>query len=482
MTSTEELTQPDELFPATALGDAAELTLPGTDAAPRDVEAQALRTDARKGEPLGLGAHTHGFDPDAPRHGSAAPASSRGERRASFAVEDFPDPTGREEEWRFTPLDRIRPLLAGTPSDARLDLRTELPAGVTVDRVAAGDPLLRELPAPADRLAALASAHSDGAVRVRVPAQAELTEPVVLGLHGTGAAGVVWGHTVVEIGAQARATVVLDHTGDARYGGNVSIVLGDGATATVVSVQDWAPTAVHAGQHDAVLGRDASLRHVAVSFGGDLVRLNTNVRYTGPGGRAELLGVYFVDAGQHIESRLFVDHSVPRCTSDVAYRGALQGRDAHAVWVGDVLIRAAAEGTSTYESNRNLVLTEGARVDSIPNLEIETGQIEGAGHASTTGRFDDEQLFYLQSRGIPEAEARRLVVFGFFAELINRIGLPGLQARLIAAVEGELAATAAPAAVSADTSPVDAARPVDAPSPVVVPAPVLAQSRKAATA
>jgi len=200
---------------------------------------------------------------------------------------------------------------------------------------------------------------------------------------------------------------------------------------------------VHAGQHDIVVGRDASVRHVAVSFGGSLVRLTTNVTYAGPGGRAELLGVYFADAGQHLEHRLFVDHAVAHCTSDVTYRGALQGQDAHAVWVGDVLIRAAAEGTNTYEQNRNLVLSEGARVDSIPNLEIETGEIEGAGHASTTGRFDDEQLFYLMARGIPEDEARRLVVFGFFTELINRIGVAGLQERLVSAVERELAAAAA---------------------------------------
>jgi Fe-S cluster assembly protein SufD len=444
MTSTDQTVQPDqispadELFPSDALGEAARLSLPGTDSAPRDVEAQALRTDARKGEPLGLGAHTHGYDPDAPRHGSAAPASSRGERRASFDVADFVEPTGREEEWRFTPLDRIRPLLAGLPSDGRLDRTSELPAGVVLDEIPAGDPRLQELPAPADRLAALAAANSRGAVRVTVPAGVELTEPVLLNLRGTGADEVVWGQTVVEVGAGATATVVLDHAGDARYDGNVAMLIGDGAQVTVVTVQDWAPTAVHVGQHDAVLGRDSTLRHVAVSFGGDLVRLSTNVRYAGPGARAELLGVYFADAGQHLEHRLFVDHSVAHCTSDVAYRGALQGAGAHAVWVGDVLIRAAAEGTSTYEVNRNLVLSEGARVDSIPNLEIETGQIEGAGHASTTGRFDDEQLFYLQARGIPEAEARRLVVFGFFTELINRIGLPGLQDRLIAAVEREL--------------------------------------------
>jgi Fe-S cluster assembly protein SufD len=109
------------------------------------------------------------------------------------------------------------------------------------------------------------------------------------------------------------------------------------------------------------------------------------------------------------------------------------------VWIGDVLIRATAEGTETYELNRNLVLTDGARADSVPNLEIETGEIVGAGHASATGRFDDEQLFYLQSRGIPEDEARRLVVHGFFNDIIRRIGVGQLEDRLMATVEAELA-------------------------------------------
>jgi Fe-S cluster assembly protein SufD len=151
-----------------------------------------------------------------------------------------------------------------------------------------------------------------------------------------------------------------------------------------------------------------------------------------------MLGVYFADAGQHLEHRSFVDHDAPRCTSLVTYKGALQGETAHTVWVGDVLIRAAAEGTSTYELNRNLVLTEGARADSVPNLEIETGQIEGAGHASATGRFDDEQLFYLQARGITEGEARRLVVRGFFADVVQQIGVPDVQEQLMLAIEDEL--------------------------------------------
>jgi Fe-S cluster assembly protein SufD len=191
------------------------------------------------------------------------------------------------------------------------------------------------------------------------------------------------------------------------------------------------------------VGRDARVRSMDVTLGGDLVRLVKTVEYAGTGGDAELLGLYFADAAQHLEHRLFIDHAVPNCRSRVTYKGALQGDSAHTVWVGDVMIRAAATGTDTYELNRNLLLTPEARADSVPNLEIETGEIVGAGHASATGRFDDEQLFYLQSRGIPADEARRMVVRGFFADVLQQIGVPALEERLLAAVEAELERTQA---------------------------------------
>jgi Fe-S cluster assembly protein SufD len=237
----------------------------------------------------------------------------------------------------------------------------------------------------------------------------------------------------------SKATVVLQFHGSATYADNVEIVVGESAQLTVISIQDWADDAVHHTHHHGLVKRDSSLRHLAVTFGGDLVRMNVSVEYEGTGGEAELLGLYFADAGQHLEHRLFVDHNAPKSKSNVDYKGALQGDGAHAVWIGDVLIRKAAEGIETYESNRNLVLTDGARADSVPNLEIETGEIAGAGHASTTGRFDDEQLFYLRSRGIDEAEARRLVVHGFFADIIRKIGIPAIEEKLMDAVERELA-------------------------------------------
>ncbi|PWW23762.1 Fe-S cluster assembly protein SufD [Geodermatophilus normandii] len=383
--------------------------------------------------------------PGSHSHGGTAPTGSPAERFTSTDPDAFGVPTGREETWRFTPMRRIRPLLdgaapSGTGSDAHLTWTTDLPEGAELVSVDADDPLLKGLPEPVDRLAALARQRSGGAAVVRIAPEARLDRPVTLGLAGTGSEDVVWGQLVVEVGRFAEATVVLDHSGLARYAGGVAVVVGDGAQVTVVSVQDWAPGAVHGGQFDAVVGRDASYKQVVVTLGGDLVRLVSNVQYAGPGGSAELFGVYFSDETQHQEHRLWVDHAVPNCSSNVLYKGALQGEGARTVWIGDVRIRPAATGTDTYELNRNLVLTDGARADSVPNLEIETGEIVGAGHASATGRFDDEQLFYLCSRGIDAETARRLVVRGFFADVVSRIGIDALQDRLMRTIETRLGA------------------------------------------
>ncbi|CAL9403353.1 MULTISPECIES: Fe-S cluster assembly protein SufD [unclassified Streptomyces] len=362
---------------------------------------------------------------------------------ASFDVADFPVPHGREEEWRFTPLERLRGLHDGTAAatDAGVKVAVEAPEGVTVETVGRDDARLGRTGAPVDRVAAQAYSAFTQASVVTVPKETVLTEPIRIAVHGEG--GTAYGHQVIELGAFAEALVVIDHTGDAVLAANVEYVLGDGAKLTVVSVQDWDDKAVHVAQHNALVGRDASFKSVVVTFGGDVVRLHPRVTYAGTGGEAELFGLYFTDAGQHQEHRLLVDHNVPHCKSNVVYKGALQGDDAHAVWIGDVLIEAKAEGTDTYEMNRNLVLTDGARVDSVPNLEIETGEIVGAGHASATGRFDDEQLFYLMARGIPEKDARRLVVRGFFAELVQQIGVPDIEERLIAKIEEELEAAVA---------------------------------------
>lgn len=388
----------------------------------------------------GLVAHSHGTANTA-QH---SPMVSRAQRFTSYDVDAFEVPTGREEDWRFTPLRRLRGLHQGAAATGSAQLKVQAVDGVTVEDVDRSDPRLGDGGVPADRIAAQAWCSAGTATVVSLPANTRIEEHVTITVTGPGAGELAYGHLQVRLDAFAEAVVVLDYRGSGTYAENVELVLADGARLTLLSVQDWADDAVHVGAQHARLGRDAVLRATTVSLGGDLVRQSPTVTFTQPGGDAELLGLYFADAGQHLEHRLLVDHAVPHCRSNVAYKGALQGSpgkpDAHTVWIGDVLIQAAAEGTETYEVNRNLVLTDGARADSVPNLEIETGEIIGAGHASATGRFDDEQLFYLTSRGIPIELARRLVVRGFFGDILQKITVPEVRERLAAAIEAELEA------------------------------------------
>jgi Fe-S cluster assembly protein SufD len=367
----------------------------------------------------------------------AAPPKTKSQALRSYDVADFPALTGLEEEWRFTPLRRLKGLTgASAAANAPAIGYSDLPAGVTVSTVDKGDPRIGSVLVPFDRISALAYGGFAEATLVTVAAEAVLDRPAVVRVTGDGS--LAFGHTFVEVGRFAEATLVVEQTGSVTLADNVEVAVADGAKLTLITVADWAPDAVQAQHLKIKLGRDAKVTHVQVSLGGDLVRQFTSVEYTGRGGEAELYGLYFADAGQHLEHRQLVDHSVPDCRSYVGYRGALQGDGAHTVWVGDVLIQVQATGTDTYEINRNLVLSDGARADSVPNLEIETGEVAGAGHASATGRFDDEQLFYLMARGIPEGEARKLVVRGFFAELINKIPVEELRERLGDAIEARL--------------------------------------------
>jgi Fe-S cluster assembly protein SufD len=359
----------------------------------------------------------------------------------SFEVDDHEVPTGREEIWRFTPLKRLRGLHADAALDgSALETAYDLPDGVTVEEIADGDARLGSSGfVPTDRIAARVWHGASQRFAVTVPAECEPDRPVVVTVTGRGVEPATGAHLVITAGAHSRATVVLRFLGSATLADIVEVVVGDGAQLTVVSLDDWADDALHIGHRHAQVGRDARFKHVDVSFGGDLVRHDTTAEYAGPGGEVEMLGLYFADAGQHIEHRLFVDHNAPKTKSHVTYKGALQGERAHTVWIGNVLIRKVAEGIETFEENRNLVLTDGCQADSVPNLEIETGEIKGAGHASATARFDDEQLFYLRSRGISEKEAQRLVVHGFFNDLIRRIDVPQLEEQLASTVEAELA-------------------------------------------
>ncbi len=380
--------------------------------------------------------------------GSSLAGLNKGELFSSFDVNAFEVPGGRDEIWRFTPLRRLHGLHDGSaPATGTAKITVSERPDVRVETVRRGDERLGQGGVPADRVAAQAFSSFNTATVVTVARDTHTAEPVEIGIDGPGAGAVAYGHLQVRVEELAEAVVVVDHRGSGTYADNVEFIVDDASRLTVVWIADWADDAVHVSAHHARLGKDAVLRHVAITLGGEVVRMSATVRFAAPGGDAELLGLYFADDGQHLESRLLVDHAHPDCRSNVLYKGALQGDpdsnrpDAHTVWVGDVLIRAAATGTNTFEVNRNLVLTDGARADSVPNLEIETGEIVGAGHASATGRFDDEQLFYLRARGIPEDQARRLVVRGFFNEIIAKIAVPEIRERLTTAIEHELAIT-----------------------------------------
>jgi Fe-S cluster assembly protein SufD len=389
-------------------------------------------------------------NPDSAKEDKSKLVANKGAQFTSYDVNAFEVPSGRDELWRFTPLRRLRGLHDGSAvADGTAQVTVGAADQVVVETVGRDDDRLGKAGVPADRIAAQAYSAFTEATIVSVPNEVEVAEPIEITIDGPGVDHVAYGHVQIRLGTFARATVVIDQRGSGTYAENVEFVLGDSSQLHVVLIQDWQSDAVHVAAHHALLGRDSVLRHYNVSLGGDLVRISPTVRYSAPGGDANMLGVYFADAGQHLEQRLLVDHSAPHCKSNVMYKGALQGEtgpgtvDAHTVWIGDVLIRAEAEGTETYELNRNLVLTDGARADSVPNLEIETGEIVGAGHASATGRFDDEQLFYLRARGISEEVARRLVVRGFFHEIIDKIPVPAVRERLDAAIETELAVVGA---------------------------------------
>ena len=365
---------------------------------------------------------------------------SPAERFTSRDPDDFPIPRGREEEWRFTPLRRIREFFEPFEPDGVIDGENSVPDGAHVETVRPSDvAAFGTALNPADRPSALAMANAEKGLHVTIDANAELTEPIVL--RRIGRSGKAYTHHVVEAGANSHATLVIDHEGLIQVAANIEFIVGDGAQLTVVALNRADEGSVQLSSYAALVGRDATYRHVNVTLSGSVVRIVPTVRFAGPGGHAELLGVGFAGDGQHFEGRLFVDHGVPNCTSDVLYKNALLGESARTVWIGDVRIRPAATGTSTYEMNRNLLLSDGARADSVPNLEIETGNIVGAGHASTTGRFDDLQLFYLQSRGIEEDEARRLVVRGFFADVVNRIGVPDVERQIMTTIEARLGFT-----------------------------------------
>ncbi|MDR0504641.1 MAG: SufD family Fe-S cluster assembly protein [Bifidobacteriaceae bacterium] len=354
-----------------------------------------------------------------------------------FDLNSFAEPSRRQEQWRFSPLETLRPLLTGQAAGGSWQaVATALPEVVQLERVDRSDARLGRVGQPEDRAAAAAW---QGFTQADLLTFKDDRQPVVeLDLVPSSHTEPSAHHLTICGQAGSTGTVILNDAASGILGQTVEIDLAERAELTVISLNFAERDALRTTAHRINLGRDAKLKHVLVNLGAAVARSTVRVNLNEPGGQVDLLGLYLTGSAQHHEHRIMIDHQAPHCYSRVTYKGALQATDARAVWVGDVLIGEQAEGTDSYELNRNLLLTAGARVDSVPNLEIKTGQIERAGHASATGRFDDEQLFYLQSRGIDRVSAGRLVVQGFFASLIDQIGVPEIAKTLVAAVDHRL--------------------------------------------
>ncbi len=334
-------------------------------------------------------------------------------RTRSLDPAAFTEPTSRDEEWKFSALNRLKQFFT---ADANAGCVTATGNGVVMLPIAD----VASTWIPTDVTAAVARAHVSDAGVLEIPAQEVIADPIVIDLTTTAAKA--YQHLEIVAGHFSSATVIIRQNLTSDVNGSTVITVGDGAKLTVITVIEGANSTALALQLPVTLGRDAHFTGALAAIGGGAVRIQNSVTYAAPGGTAELFGVFLADEGQHIEQRIFVHHDQPHCKSDVMYKGALLSSGARSVWIGDVLVRKEAIGTDTHQVNRNLLLAQGARADSVPNLELETGEIIKAGHASATGRFDDEQVFYLQSRGIPLEAARQLVVRGFFAEVLGRIG------------------------------------------------------------
>ena len=371
-------------------------------------------------------------------HGAGIPIQTRNERPRSTSIEDFAEVSKLQEIWRYLPIDKLKGLTQSVIADLSEDsVALNLAQGVTANWVETTKAKVGVAGLPEDRIAAIAWTNASKTLVIDIPKDLEQSQPSFLVVKPKSDVATA-AHIVINVGTHSKTTIVLDHSGLGVLGENVEILLGDESTLNFVTIQDWDKGSTHVSTQFAKLGRNSNLRHTVVSLGGDLVRVTPAVELSSPGAEINMYGVYLADSGNYFEHRPYVDHIAENCKSNVAYKGALQGVGAHTVWVGDVLIRETAVGTDSYELNRNLLLTAGARADSVPNLEIETGKIEGAGHASASGRFDDEQLFYLQARGLSETEAKKLVVRGFLSEIIQKIEIDEIEQRLIGAIELEL--------------------------------------------
>lgn len=280
------------------------------------------------------------------------------------------------------------------------------------------------------------AAFTTGAL-VYVPPETELDRPIALTIH-VDAAGSHLPRVLVVADHHAKASVYVTFTGDveATVTDVVEAVARDGASLDLLTAQQWGLSVDQVSTRRGRVERDGTYRHLEVTLGGKTVYLRPDLQLAGDGGTGELLGVYFVETGQHVEHRSLVHHEGSHTVSNALYKGALQGK-CRAAWYGNIRIEPNARQTTSDETNRNLILSDEARADSIPFLEILTSDVAGCGHHSSIGQIDEIQLFYLESRGVPRFEALQMLIFGFFREVTDRADLPGVTEVVL----GEIADT-----------------------------------------
>lgn len=321
--------------------------------------------------------------------------------------------------------------------------------GVGVGDVGAsaeGEDVLGDVaPSTVDAFTELNTAFLPQGVCVQVPAGIEVELPILVFHWIDGENAAVFPRTIVRAGSDSGVTIV-EHQVSADVPAFVDPVVeldvGPAARVRYLNVQDLGPRVWQTGYQASRVARDATLRSSVVSLGGYYARVRTDSQIIGKGGTSYLTAVYFADGERMHDFRTVQDHAAPSTTSDLLFKGAVQDTG-RSVYSGLIRVRKEARGTNAFQTNRNLVLSEGAGAESVPNLEIETDDVR-CSHASAVGPIDDEHLYYLESRGVPPDVAERLIVLGFFGEVLDRLPTPSLVDTLRATVAGRLATKGAP--------------------------------------
>ena len=290
-----------------------------------------------------------------------------------------------------------------------------------------------------DKFAALHAACWSGGTVLYVPSGVVIDEPLhMLTALAAGASSgnpVDLNHTLVILEAGAQATVLTETVGDnapSLHCGAIELLVGPGAKLRYVNLQNWGSGTWHFAHQKALIEREGRLQWTIGALGSRLAKVNQHVALVGEYAVAQVNGVMFTEGKQHLSYQTLQHHCAPNCQSDLLYKGALQDQS-HLVWRGMIKVAPDAQKTDGYQRNDNLMLSDSARADSIPGLEIEADDVRCT-HGSTAGRVDDSQIFYARCRGLTRKEAIRMIVAGFFQQVFDRITIDSVREALGTAI------------------------------------------------